>query len=177
MVRLIVCVVISILVHIFIIIQPVRFLANPESHDTSFSTVPIGLVDLPLQVMASESVKNPGKLITPPKDQQEEEGVSFVAEGGVGVVYLNKLREKIFKIWQYPQEAILKGQQGKVTVSFVLNSKGVVENMSVVSSSGSISLDSAAIDAIKQASPYGFFTRDIKESSLKVTGHFSYVLD
>jgi hypothetical protein len=31
--------------------------------------------------------------------------------------------------------------------------------------------------AVKKASPFGFFTGDIKEKTLKVTGNFGYVLD
>ncbi|HVN72078.1 MAG TPA: TonB family protein [Desulfomonilia bacterium] len=172
-----VCLALSILVHIFIIVQPVHLLVNPESSGISLYAVPVRLIDLPLQETPSNNEKASEKLITPPKNQEETEGVSFVAEGGVGVVYLSKLKVKIFRIWQYPRDAILKGQQGKVAISFVINSNGVVENMGVVSSSGSKSLDTAAMDAIKQASPYGPFSPDIKESTLKVTGHFSYVLD
>ena len=158
--RLLVCLAISILLHIFIVIQPFHVLtkqANPLSH---MATVPVGLVDIPQQLAKSD-----------------REGVSFEAEGGVGKVYLNKLKVKIFNIWQYPEDAIRKGEQGKVTISFVLNDKGELMDLGVLVSSGFLSLDSAAMAAVEKASPFGFFTGDIKEKTLKVTGNFGYVLD
>ena len=59
----------------------------------------------------------------------------------------------------------------------MLNDKGELLDMGVLVSSGSKSLDSAAMAAIKKASPFGSFTGDIKEKTLKVTGNFGYVLD
>ena len=81
------------------------------------------------------------------------EGVSFEAEGGVGKQYLDKLKVKIFNIWQYPADAIHKGEQGKTTISFVLNDKGELMDMGVLVSSGSHSLDSAAMAAVKEGKP------------------------
>jgi TonB family protein len=175
--RLFVCLAISILLHILIVIQPVQLLtkqANPLSH---MVTVPVGLVDIPPQLAKLNSTKTPLEMPTPSRVKNDGEGVSFEAEGGVGVVYLDKLKIKIFRIWQYPGDAIRKGEQGKVTISFVLNDKGELVDMGVLVSSGSHSLDSAAMAAVKKASPFGFFTGDIKEKTLKVTGNFGYVLD
>ncbi len=140
-------------------------------------TVPVGLVDIPGQV-AALNPKVSSKPPSPPVvDNKGGEGVSFVAEGGVGKVYLDKLKVKIFNVWQYPADAIHKGEQGKVTISFVLNDKGELMDMGVLAGSGSSSLDSAAMAAVKKASPFGSFTGDIKEKTLKVTGNFAYVLD
>jgi TonB family protein len=175
--RLLVCLAISILLHIFIVIQPFQLFtkqANPLSH---MVTVPVGLVDIPSQPANLNSTNTPTKMSVPPKGNNNGEGVSFEAEGGVGKAYLEKLKVKIFNIWQYPEYAIKKGEQGKVTLSFVLNDKGELVDMGVLVSSGSGSLDSAAMAAVKMASPFGSFTGDIKEKTLKVTGNFGYVLD
>ena len=64
-----------------------------------------------------------------------------------------------------------------MTISFVLNDKGKLMDMGVLVSSGSHRLDSAAMAAVENASPFGSFTGDIKEKTLKVTGNFGYVLD
>ena len=175
--RLFVCLAISILLHIFIVIQPVQLLtkqANPLSH---MVTVPVGLVDISPQPAKLNSTKTPLEMPMPSRVKNEKEGVSFEAEGGVGKVYLDKLKLKIFNIWQYPEDAIHKGEQGKVTISFVLNDKGKLMDMGVLVSSGSHRLDSAAMAAVENASPFGSFTGDIKEKTLKVTGNFGYVLD
>ena len=140
-------------------------------------TVPVGLVDIPHKPAMLNNTKTPLETPSPFKGENDKEGVSFEAEGGVGKVYLDKLKVKIFNIWQYPEDAIHKGEQGKVTISFVLNDKGELMDMGVLVSSGSNSLDSAAMAAVKKASPFGAFTGDIKEKTLKVTGNFGYVLD
>jgi TonB family protein len=175
--RLFVCLAISILLHILIVIQPVQSLmkqANPLSHVV---TVPVSLVDIPTQFARTNSTKTTSVMPVSATVKNDGEGVSFVAEGGVGKVYLDKLKVKIFKLWQYPEDAIHKGEQGKVTISFVLNDKGELMDMGILVSSGSLSLDSAAMEAVEKASPFGSFTGDIKEKTLKVTGNFGYVLD
>ena len=65
--RLFVCLAISILLHIFFIIQPVQFLtkqANPLSH---MVTVPVGLVDIPQQPAKPNSTKTPSEKPIPPR--------------------------------------------------------------------------------------------------------------
>jgi TonB family protein len=175
-IRLIVCFAISILLHVLFIMQPFQL---PQKHSITMrpvATVPVGLVDIPRQ-MAGLNPKVTSKPPSPLVVDSPGEGVSFEAEGGVGKVYLDKLKVKIFNIWQYPEDAVRKGEQGKVTISFVLNDKGELMDMGVLVGSGSRSLDAAAMAAVKKASPFGSFTRDIKEKTLKVTGNFGYVLD
>jgi TonB family protein len=175
--RLFVCLAISIILHILFVIQPFHLLtkqANPLSH---MVTIPVGLVDITPQPAKLNNTKVPSGVPIPSKVKNDKEGVSFEAEGGVGKVYLDKLKVKIFNIWQYPKDAIRKGEQGKVTISFVLNDKGELMDMGVLVSSGSYNLDSAAMAAIEKAGPFGSFTSDIKEKTLKVTGNFGYVLD
>jgi protein TonB len=104
-------------------------------------------------------------------------GVSFNTEGYAKAGYMDMLKMKIFKTWQYPEDAINKGKQGDVDISFELNSVGAVMSVGVVKTSGSSSLDSAAVAAVKKSSPFGPFTGDDKQKTLKITGHFCYVLD
>ena len=167
---------ISILVHILFIVSPVEFALKRSSEIKPFSTVSVGLVDLPQQIQHLPK-KEPMESKEPTAAKSDSEGISFQSESGAGGAYLDKLKVKIFNIWQYPEEAIRKGEQGKVTISFVLNEKGEVGEMSVLDSSGSKSLDSAAMAAIKSAGPYGLFTPDIKDKTMKVKGNLRYVLD
>jgi protein TonB len=121
-------------------------------------------------------------VVSNPAHEQEvrtgkEAEVSFNTEGAVKAGYMDMLKIRIFKAWQYPADAINKGLQGNVDISFVLNDKGEVMDIGVVKTSGSPSLDSAAIAAVKQAAPFGPFTGDANQKTLKVTGHLCYVLD
>lgn len=174
-IRLAICFAISIVIHIIIAVQPLEFATRLSSTAEPLATVPVRLVDTPEYVEGLQSKA------TLPSDHipvvSSSEGISFQSEGGVGGLYLEKLKLRIFHIWEYPDEAIRKGEQGKVAVSFVLNDAGEVMDMAVLVSSGSKSLDSAAMTAIRKAGPFGSFTADIKDKTMKVTGNFRYVLD
>jgi protein TonB len=111
------------------------------------------------------------------QDAQAEEAMSFVTDRKVAASYLARLKTKIFLVWKYPEEAIQIGQQGDVSISFVLNRKGELMDIEVLKGSGSRSLDKASITAIRQANPFGPLPEDISNEPLKITGHFRYVLD
>ena len=95
----------------------------------------------------------------------------------MGTSYLDLLKARIFLVWKYPDEAIQKGQEGKVSISFELNSNGELVDIGILKSSGSSSLDTASTAAVKQASPFGPLPKDISDKPLKITGQFCYVLD
>jgi TonB family protein len=176
MFRLLICLVLSLIIHAIIVMQPARYPKDTKDNVSHLASVPVKLVDYTSQVVLVHNTSTVTKVQKAPPTNNVE-GVSFKVEGGVGVAYVEKLRIKIFKIWQYPEDAIQKGEQGKVTLTFVINSKGELVDMGIYNSSGSRSLDNAAMAAVKKAVPYGPFTPDIKENTLKITGDFCYVLD
>jgi len=113
----------------------------------------------------------------PQAPEETEAGVSFEADRRVSASYLDRLKTKIFLAWDYPEEAIRKGQQGIVRIMFVLDKNGDLSAIKVMGGSGSRSLDAASLDAVKQASPFGPLPKDISDKPLKITGTFCYVLD
>lgn len=112
-----------------------------------------------------------------PQEPEPQAGMSFKADRTVGANYLDLLKIRIFHVWKYPDEAIEKGRQGNVSVSFVLSSSGELLDIGVLKSSGSRSLDAASLTAVRQASPFGPLPKDISGKPLKITGRFCYVLD
>lgn len=174
--RLILCIVVSSLLHVLILIQPAVIMMRTPLLER-VPSLPVRLVNIPPELRESIEELSPDDLLNAPELEQPEEGVSMVAEGGVATGYLDMLKVKVFRVWEYPEDAIMRGEQGKVSISFVLNNKGVVVDIGVLRSSGSHSLDTAAMAAIEQASPYGPFSSDIRGQTLKVTGNFMYVLD
>jgi len=70
--------------------------------------------------------------------------------------YLGLIQQKISTCFIYPQEAILNGWEGIVTVKFVVAQDGRIKNIDIAESSGYPLLDAVAILAIKDASPYPF---------------------
>jgi protein TonB len=69
----------------------------------------------------------------------------------------------------YPSVARRLGQQGNVRVRFRVSADGAVSGASVVESSGSDSLDRAAIDAVNAAGPVPPIPSELDESSLVLT--------
>lgn len=174
--RLLICLVLSLIIHAIIALQPARYPKDTQEYRSHVSSVPVKLVDYTSQlatVIDTGTVKKVQEAAT----VSGSEGISFKVEGGVGGAYVEKLRMKIFKIWEYPEDAIRKGEHGKVTLNFVINSRGDLVDVKVLSGSGSQSLDAAAMEAVRKAVPYGPFTPDIKDNTIKITGDFCYVLD
>ena len=84
-IRLLVCFVVSILVHLLIIIQPLHFTTEPTEGLGHTSAVPVSLVDIPQQLESLRDVKiTPNIPDSSSMNKKDGEGVSFVAEGGVG---------------------------------------------------------------------------------------------
>jgi TonB family protein len=171
--RLIVCLSASMLLHLFFFSQSLTIMAPPRNF--LYHPVAVDLVEGMQQGGALQEIANPAQAQVVKTDT--EEGMSFDTEGTVSSGYMDILKARIFKVWQYPEDAINKGQEGKVTISFVLNGKGEVVDIGILKTSGSYSLDSAAMAAVEQAAPFGSFGGDVKNETLKVTGHFCYVLD
>ncbi|MFZ2315114.1 MAG: TonB family protein [Gammaproteobacteria bacterium] len=55
---------------------------------------------------------------------------------------------------RYPANAEQMQRQGSVTVEFTLSKDGRVSELGIVKSSGTISLDEAALDAVRAAAPF-----------------------
>ncbi|HOJ14547.1 MAG TPA: energy transducer TonB [Deltaproteobacteria bacterium] len=171
--RMIVSLSVSALLHGLILAQPIVIFAKKVLEEAP--PVRVRLVSIPQEFLAVP--KDGGA--RPERDQEPalEEGVSFTAEGGVATGYLDRLKIKIFKVWEYPEEAILRGEEGKVSIEFVLNEKGELVDIGVVKSSGSPRLDKAALEAVAEAQPFGPLEETGVGKTLKVTGLFAYVLD
>jgi TonB family protein len=181
--RPIVCYTVSALMHIFVLILPLAIMALPVHPAPQENVIIAKLVgNIPYQQHKGpmDAQGSADQHVEQQDNQQEvgpEDSVSFEANGKVSVSYLDLLKARIFLMWKYPDDAIQKGQQGKVSVSFVLSSNGELVDIGILKSSGSYSLDTAAMAAIEQASPFGPLPSDVSSKPLRITGHFSYVLD
>jgi len=188
--RPIACFAVSALLHILALMIPFTLMTVPV-HSLSMleDTIAVDLVASPSQNSTSPqqqaSADQPAGPQAVPQAKEEAKrqeaqsvgGVSFKADRTVGTSYLDLLKARIFLVWKYPDEAIQKGQEGKVSISFMLNSNGEIIDIGILKSSGSDSLDTASTAAVKQASPFGPLPKDISDKPLRITGQFCYVLD
>ena len=68
--------------------------------------------------------------------------------------YNHSVMELVSSKVEYPKMAKMRHQEGVATVAFAIDAKGAVANPTIEKSSGSQSLDDAALKAIAAASPF-----------------------
>jgi protein TonB len=117
--------------------------------------------------------ENGGEKDAPGTISPHETGKSLASGGGIngtsagnsdnshsaaGIGYLKAnfsyIRDMIMKRVIYPERAREMGWQGKVKVSFVISSDGLVKDIRILQSSGVDILDRNAVETIKKASPF-----------------------
>jgi TonB family protein len=185
------CLVVSIILHIAVLV-PLQILAKHGSTAVA-SVIKVSLVDRPnnnqeavLKEKPSEKrpeeKPDPVRNLDTPKsthdkdDDTSEEEMSFTADAKVDPSYMGRLKAKIFSRWIYPQKAINANMQGTAIISFSVESSGRVSALRVVKSSNIKILDAAAINAVRDASPFPPPGSDAAPD-ISITGKFCYVID
>lgn len=112
------------------------------------------------------------------KNEQLEtkQGLSFSAKEFSDWGYLERLKEKIERIWQYPPQAAERGIYGDLYIRFTIDKKGNLVAAELLRTSGYRILDDAAMKALKDAQPFWPLPDDWGKDSLTITGHFIYTL-
>ncbi|MCS7163486.1 MAG: energy transducer TonB [Thermodesulfovibrio sp.] len=113
-----------------------------------------------------------------PKNQNLEtsRGLSFSAKEFNDWGYLERLKEKIERVWQYPPQAVQRGIYGDLYIRFTIDKKGNLVSIELIRTSGYRILDDAAIKALKDAEPFWPLPEDWHKNTLTITGHFIYTL-
>jgi protein TonB len=92
------------------------------------------------------------------------------------VGYFSHLRTAIEYVWIYPNESVMRGQEGEARVLFVIQEDGSVSKVRLLQSTGFKNLDNAILEAIKLAAPFPPLPKNAEKSRLPVTGTFRYIL-
>ncbi len=96
---------------------------------------------------AELDIDEPMDLPPPPKEEEEEEDFFIVVEQMPELIGgMRALQAKV----KYPEMARRAGIEGRVTIQFIVNEKGEVENPKVVRGIGG-GCDEAAIEAVRKA--------------------------
>ena len=180
------CLAISIILHIAVLV-PLQVLAKHGSTAVA-SVIKVALVDRPINKQKEVFEKKPEEKpdpfhkldipkSTPDKDDDtSEEGMSFKTDAKVDPSYMGRLKAKIFSRWIYPKKAINLNMQGTAIISFRVERSGRVSTLRVVKSSNIKILDAAAINAVRDASPFPPPGSDAAPD-ISITGKFCYVID
>ncbi len=86
--------------------------------------------------------------------KQAATSVNTVADTANPDALSQLLHQAIQEQQHYPDSAIALQRSGIVTVIFTLNPDGSIENLQCVNSSGTVSLDNAALEAVQAAIPF-----------------------
>lgn len=68
--------------------------------------------------------------------------------------YIHLVQKQIEAVKQYPKRAQRRNEQGVVEMTITIGNEGEIVSQNILKSSGSRSLDGAAMDALKKASPF-----------------------
>lgn len=108
------------------------------------------------------------------KARKKEDTVDLSTKEFKYISYFTHLKRKIEGVWNYPEESILRGEQGRLFLVFTLNKKGELEDIKLIDSSGYKNLDKEAIRAIKVASPFNPFPKSWELEKLHIRASFEY---
>lgn len=64
---------------------------------------------------------------------------------------------------QYPANALEMEREGKITLSFIVYKDGTIANLKILKSSGTSSLDNAALAAVQKAAPFKNVSKYVQE--------------
>jgi TonB family protein len=91
--------------------------------------------------------------------------------------FMQSLETRIKKHWTYPREAIVADQQGTTILKLTILKSGKIQNVGLVSSSGSKILDENIIDAIKKVGQTDPFPEVWKPAQrINIMGSFQYIM-
>ena len=90
------------------------------------------------------------------------------------ITYFGSIKRSIELVWQYPEQALRYGLQGKLLMEFIVLGNGELEGIRLVRSSGSSLLDEEALRAVKAAAPFRPIPSWIGETRLVISATFEY---
>ena len=84
---------------------------------------------------------------------------------GAAADYINTFREHVERVGnlQYPAQARAQGITGEVRLMVIINHDGNIKAIRLLESSNSTILDEAAKQSVRQAAPFGKFTKDMHD--------------
>jgi protein TonB len=92
------------------------------------------------------------------------------------VDYLSRLKSRIQREWEYPEEALRSGISGELRMVFTLNKAGGLTFIRLVQSSGYPILDEEALRAVKISAPFDPFPPQMGDEALNIRALFYYTL-
>ncbi len=117
-----------------------------------------------------------GASSVPSSDKTPLEQESKIDVSALQNEYVAGVKSKIYGCKFYPEQAKRMEREGSVKVVFTLSSGGDLNSVSVSASSGFDDLDSAAVQAVRNAAPFTSIPAELSKSSLTIGITLKYYL-
>jgi periplasmic protein TonB len=88
--------------------------------------------------------------------------------------YLSGVKQKIMRIWKYPEAAYQQEEEGVVVVKMSIEASGRLSQLALMTSSGFIHLDSGTLEVVRAAAPFQPLPRQYDLSRLHIIASFNY---
>jgi TonB family protein len=125
---------------------------------------------------APEETPKPTQEVKPIPQGTREETVHIGSSDVKYAAYLAELKRKIMSLWQYPAGAFENSEEGEVVIKISIDSDGNLAHTMVITSSGSVHLDSGTLGVIQAAAPFQPLPSQYDLSRLHIIASFNYRL-
>ncbi len=92
------------------------------------------------------------------------------------ISFMRRFRTNIYNVWNYPDSAAQRQQQGTCLLRITVDRQGNVTDVSLLESSGYRTLDEEAMSAVREGATYGPLPRAYPNEDLKIMAFFQYHL-
>jgi protein TonB len=92
------------------------------------------------------------------------------------ISFFRRFRANIYNVWNYPERARQREEQGQCLLRIVISRQGTVDSIELLQSSGSNDLDQEAIRAVRRGAPYGPLPAAYPHPRLNIMAYFRYTL-
>lgn len=144
----------------------------------------VHIAEPPLPVNPEKDRDSTGKKISedsrdtkPVPAGDREETVDLGSSDVKYAVYLSGVKQKILRIWKYPEAAYKMEEEGVVVVKMSIDANGRLSQVALMNSSGFIHLDSSTLDVVRTAAPYQPLPRQYDLSRLHIIASFNYRME
>ena len=93
------------------------------------------------------------------------------------ISFFRRFRTNIYTVWNYPERARLREEEGSCLLRIVVNRRGTIDSVELLESSGSSDLDEEAIRAVRKGAPYGPLPAAYPHPQLNIMAYFRYNLN
>lgn len=92
------------------------------------------------------------------------------------ISFFKRFKDGIYRVWNYPERARLREEQGQCLLRIVVSRQGTIESVELLESSGSYDLDEEALRAVRKGQPYGPLPSAYPHEQLNIMAYFRYSL-